>query len=82
MMRILIVLCIGLGIGYTYGYLHGEAGEDSMIDAGLDRVGVHHVLGGVRGSVDHVNRESAARQALIDSLRQARLDSIDSSIHR
>jgi hypothetical protein len=82
MMRILIVLCIGLGIGYTYGYLHGEAGEDSMIDAGLDRVGVHQALGGVRGSVDRVNRESAARQALVDSLRQARLDSIDSSIHR
>jgi hypothetical protein len=81
MIRILLVLCVGLALGYTYGYMHGDAGEDSMIDAGLDKVGVHHALTGVRGSVDRANKEEQRRQAVIDSIKQARLDSINSSIH-
>ena len=81
MIRLLLVLCVGLGIGYTYGYLNGDAGDDSLIDISLERVGVHHALSALRGSAERLSREEAHRQATIDSIRQARIDSITSAIH-
>jgi hypothetical protein len=75
------VLCVGLGIGYTYGYMNGDAGDDSVIDSGLNAVGVHRALGAVRGTADRISREESGRQAVIDSIKQARADSIESAIH-
>ena len=81
MIRYLFVLLVGLGIGYTYGYINGDAGDDSLIDAGLNGLGVHHALASVRGAADRVNQEEKRRQSSIDSIKQARLDSITSAIH-
>jgi hypothetical protein len=81
MRRYLVALGIGLAIGYTYGYLDGDAGEDSLIDAGLNGIGVHHAMASVRGVADRASQEEKRRQAAIDSIKQARLDSITSAIH-
>jgi hypothetical protein len=81
MKRYLFVLLVGLGIGYTYGYLNGDAGDDSLIDVALTGIGVKHALAGVRGVADRAGQEEKRRQAAIDSLKQARLDSITSAIH-
>jgi hypothetical protein len=38
MIKYIIVLLAGFGIGYTYGYMQGDAGEDSAIDSALVKV--------------------------------------------
>lgn len=81
MFKYLFVVLVGLGIGYTYGYLNGDAGDDSLIDNALNAVGVHHALASVRGAADRLDKEEKHRQAVIDSIKQARLDSINSVIH-
>lgn len=81
MIRVLLVLLAGLGIGYSYGYLQGEAGEDSIIRVALAKVGIDHVVDEAQGKVQRARADERRRQMAIDSIRQARADSISSLIH-
>ena len=81
MIKLTIILLVGIGLGYTYGYMHGADGEDSLITTALEKVGVHHAVGGAEGAVIAANRNEARRQAKLDSLKQARIDSITSLNH-
>lgn len=81
MIRGLLVLAVGFAIGYSYGYLNGGAGEDSLVDRGLSAVGIHSAMGTLRGTSDRLARAEGGRQATLDSLRKARADSIESAIH-
>jgi hypothetical protein len=64
MIKLLIILVVGVGLGYTYGYMHGAAGDASIITSTLDKVGVHHAA--ARGAAD----ADAERQARADSVRR------------
>lgn len=81
MIKYLVILAAGLGIGYTYGYMHGAAGDEDVIGAGLNRVGAHRMAARIGAPVDAVRQEERLRQAAIDSIKQARIDSISSAIH-
>jgi hypothetical protein len=81
MIKLLLILLVGIGLGYTYGYMHGAEGDASLITSALEKVGVHHAVGGVESAVIAANRDEARRQAKIDSLKQARIDSITSLGH-
>lgn len=81
MKRYAVAVLVGLGIGYTCGYLQGDAGDRSVVDQGLtllrlDRAGV-----ATRTAVAEVRKEEAHRQFVIDSMKQARVDSIASMLH-
>ena len=56
MIKYLIVLLAGCGIGYTYGYMQGDAGDASVIDTTL-----------VRAHVRKASPEFEARRAAADS---------------
>ena len=81
MIKLVIALVAGLGIGYTYGYLHADAGEDNLVSSAMTKVGIHHAVDEAQGSEMRMKREDLQRQARIDSLKQARIDSIASLIH-
>jgi hypothetical protein len=81
MIKYLVILVAALGIGYTYGYLHGAAGEDDLVAVALHTVGIRRAAKDLGRSVDGVRDEEARRQAVIDSVKQARHDSIASLVH-
>jgi hypothetical protein len=81
MIKLFLILAAGLGIGYTYGYLQGAAGDDDLVAVGLGKVGVHRVVNEAERSVAEARREERRRQASIDSIKQARIDSVSSLIH-
>jgi len=60
MIKYLVVLLVGCGIGYTYGYMQGDAGDESVIDATL-----------VRAHVRHPSADALARRATADSVAAA-----------
>lgn len=81
MIRFIVVLIAGLGIGYTYGFLQGDAGDENVLDRGLAAIGVHGAAADSRASVARIRKEEAHRQFAGDSIRQARDDSIASLVH-
>ena len=81
MIRLLLILVVGLGLGYTYGYMHGASGDGSIVGSALETVGAHHVANRIQSAAASVTPEEAQRQATIDSIRQARADSIASLTH-
>lgn len=66
-----VFFLIGGGVGYAYGYGHASANEPSLARRALTLIGV-----------DAVKQDHAARQRAIDSLRRARMDSIESVLYR
>ena len=81
MIKLALALVAGLGIGYTYGYLHADAGQDNLVSTVMTKVGIHHTADEAQSSVVRLKREELQRQATIDSLKQARIDSVASLIH-
>ena len=71
MKRLIGVFVAGSLVGYTFGYEQGDAGEPSLKRRALDAVGVYKVKD------DHEQRQRA-----LEEIQRARLDSIESAIHR
>jgi hypothetical protein len=66
-----VILLVGTGIGYAYGYHQADAGQPSAFSR----------LGSLIG-VDNVRDDHMRRQRAIEALRQARMDSIDAQLTR
>ena len=60
MIKYLVVLLVGCGIGYTYGYMQGDAGDESVIHATL-----------VRAHAQKPTADDLARRASADSVAAA-----------
>lgn len=71
MKRLIGVFVAGSLVGYTFGYEQGDAGQPSLKRRALDAVGIYKVKD------DHEQRQRA-----LEEIQRARLDSIESAIHR
>ena len=70
MRRLAGAFLVGVTLGYTFGYQHGDAGEPSLKRRALEFVGVYKVKD------DHEQR-----QRVIDRIQRERADSIEAAIH-
>jgi hypothetical protein len=61
MIKYIVIVFAGIGIGYTYGYMHGAAGERDLVATGLHTVGI-----------GHASRDDDESRAAADSVRNAR----------
>jgi hypothetical protein len=71
MKRLIGVFVAGSLVGYADGYGQGDAGEPSLKRRVLEKVGVYKVKD------DHEGRQRA-----LEELQRARMDSIESAMHR
>ncbi|MDB4880441.1 MAG: hypothetical protein JWL60_1887 [Gemmatimonadetes bacterium] len=81
MIRLPVVPPAGVAVGYSHGYLPGDAGEDSIIRVALAKVGLGRSVSEAQRAVQRAPHGEARRQAVLDSFRQARADSIASLVH-
>jgi hypothetical protein len=70
MKRLIGVFVAGSLVGYAYGYEQGDAGEPSLKQRALEKVGVYKV------KEDHERRQRA-----LEEIQRERADSIESDIH-
>ena len=68
MIKLLVILVVGVGLGYTYGYMHGAAGDDSIISASLVKVGLQRKPSAAEAEALQARRDSVQERLRRDSI--------------